>query len=365
MSSIASNGPAADASAARAALDLQPTFRPRLPHACRACWSSCPTSPTACWSDFGVSQDTASLIVGLVVTLSVGGPHMYSTYLRTALEPRFRERYGLIAYAPLRRHPDAGHPRIPLCVRAAPDSLLLLGVRPRHPSGAVHLGDLPFARRGSGACRSIAGSTARSFWDLSTRWRCTSSSTASSRSATSTLFFPDFLKRPGSRRPSRRALPLFFLFYVIRTLGEIRRGRVELAAPDLHGGDRGLAFVVPLFDNLDVAFQGFNTWHSLQYLALTWFILARKAERGEIGSDLVVQKLAGTHKTGAFYAAMVGATVVGGRGLFVLWKGLGIPAGQELLRRRPLFPPDSLLLRPHPLPGFRAVRARPRRRRHR
>ncbi|HEY3204612.1 MAG TPA: hypothetical protein VGL03_13250, partial [Thermoanaerobaculia bacterium] len=49
----------------------------------------------------GASDATASLIVGLVVTLLVGGPHMYSTYLRTALEPRFRARYGFLAYLPM------------------------------------------------------------------------------------------------------------------------------------------------------------------------------------------------------------------------------------------------------------------------
>ena len=38
----------------------------------------------------GVSDGTSSLIVGLSVTVLVGGPHMYSSYLRTALEPRFR-----------------------------------------------------------------------------------------------------------------------------------------------------------------------------------------------------------------------------------------------------------------------------------
>ena len=42
----------------------------------------------------GVSEGTSSLIVGLSVTILVGGPHMYSTYLRTALEPRFRKRMG-------------------------------------------------------------------------------------------------------------------------------------------------------------------------------------------------------------------------------------------------------------------------------
>jgi hypothetical protein len=47
-----------------------------------------------------------------------------------------------------------------------------------------------------------------------------------------------------------------------------------------------MAFIVPVFDNLDVSFQGFNTWHSLQYLALTWFIMGarRRADGSEIAS---------------------------------------------------------------------------------
>src|SRR5207245_11633822 len=49
----------------------------------------------------GASVETSSLIVGLAVTLLVGGPHMYSTYLRTALEPRFRDPYGVLAYLPM------------------------------------------------------------------------------------------------------------------------------------------------------------------------------------------------------------------------------------------------------------------------
>ena len=85
-----------------------------------------------------------------------------------------------------------------------------------------------------------------------------------------------------------------------------------------------LAFVIPLFDNLDVAFQGFNTWHSLQYLALTWFILTRQADRGEIGSDFV-RGISGTAHTRAFYAAMVGATLLSGAVYLILWKGLGLP----------------------------------------
>src|SRR5207245_630091 len=49
----------------------------------------------------GISADSAALVVGLSVTVLVGGPHMYSTYLRTALEPSFRSRHGWLAYLPL------------------------------------------------------------------------------------------------------------------------------------------------------------------------------------------------------------------------------------------------------------------------
>ena len=56
--------------------------------------------------------------------------------------------------------------------------------------------------------------------------------------------------------------------------------------------------MIPLFDNLDVAFQGFNTWHSLQYLALTWFILCREADTGRIGNRFA-RSLAGPQRTSA------------------------------------------------------------------
>ena len=57
---------------------------------------------------------------------------------------------------------------------------------------------------------------------------------------------------------------------------------------------------------------------------LTWFILTRKAERGEIGSGFV-QGLAGKSRTGRFYAATIAATLIAGAVYFVLWKGIGMP----------------------------------------
>ena len=75
---------------------------------------------------------------------------------------------------------------------------------------------------------------------------------------------------------------VFFLFYVARTFGEIRRGETSWPRLVFMTMTVAMAFVVPLFDNLDMSFQGFNTWHSLQYLALTWFMLGpRGRERAD------------------------------------------------------------------------------------
>src|SRR5262245_49159523 len=39
--------------------------------------------------------------VDLLVTLLIGGPHMYATFLRTVFEPRFRERHPFFAWLPV------------------------------------------------------------------------------------------------------------------------------------------------------------------------------------------------------------------------------------------------------------------------
>lgn len=271
----------------------------------------------------GASDETASLIVGLAVTLLVGGPHMYSTYLRTALEPRFRERFGLLTYAPLVIIPT-------LVILGSRYAFLLLltgfffwaslhvthqaqyisETYRRKVSARLH----PLDRWLDGAVILGALYAVAMYKFVDGRFTLGSSE----------LLFPDFLKHLWVARAFTVGFAGLFLFYVIRTAGEIRRGESSWPRLAFMAATVALAFVVPVFDNLDIAFQGFNTWHSLQYLALTWFILTRKADRGEIGSGFV-QGLAGTSHTAKFYAAMIGATLLAGAVYLVLWKGLGMP----------------------------------------
>ena len=271
----------------------------------------------------GASEETASFAVGLAVTLVVGGPHMYSTYLRTALEPRFRRRHGLLAYAPLLMIPAV------VVLGAVYAFLLLLtgfffwaSVHVTHQ--AQYISETYRRRAGrrvSPLDRWLDGAVILGALYTVAMYKFV---TGRFSLGSSTLLFPTALKHLWVARLFTIGFAVLFLYYVARTFREIRRGETSWPRLAFMAATVALAFIVPIFDNLDVAFQGFNTWHSLQYLALTWFILTRRADRGEIGSGFV-RRLAGVSHTGTFYIAMVSATVLAGGVYLLLWKGLRVP----------------------------------------
>lgn len=45
---------------------------------------------------FGLESDVARNGVNLIVALLVGGPHMYATFMRTALDEKFTKRYPML-----------------------------------------------------------------------------------------------------------------------------------------------------------------------------------------------------------------------------------------------------------------------------
>ena len=50
-----------------------------------------------------------------------------------------------------------------------------------------------------------------------------------------------------------------------------------------------LFFITPALENLDVAFQGLNTWHSFQYLAVVIYLNRYRQAYGMIGSATVAR----------------------------------------------------------------------------
>jgi len=63
---------------------------------------------------------------------------------------------------------------------------------------------------------------------------------------------------------------------VLAKRGELHYGKTALIVAMVLG-----MHFAPLFPNLDVAFQGINTWHCIQYLALIYMLNRSAVERGE------------------------------------------------------------------------------------
>jgi hypothetical protein len=269
----------------------------------------------------GVSEATASLIVGLSVTVLVGGPHMYSTFLRTTLEPRFRQRYGLLTYLPLVVIPT-------LVIMGALYNFLLLltgfflwaSLHVTHQ--AQYISETYRMRAGAPVRpldRWLDGAVILGALYLMAMYKFVESKFALGDSA---LLFPEFLKHRWVAVGFTAGYAAFFLFYAARVYGEIRRGETSWPRLLFMTTTVAMSMVVPLFDNLDVSFQGYNTWHSLQYLALTWFILGREAATGRIGNKFV-RSLAGDRRPFRFYATTIAATVSAAVLYLIVWKGLG------------------------------------------
>ena len=67
-----------------------------------------------------------------------------------------------------------------------------------------------------------------------------------------------------------------------------------------------ITFIIPAYHELDVAFQGLNTWHSIQYLGLTWYVnVARKKRDGALKNS-IVDRISDEQKGWKFYFFNVG-----------------------------------------------------------
>ena len=100
------------------------------------------------------------------------------------------------------------------------------------------------------------------------------------------LPFPDRLR--GLHLPRLWAyLAIFLLAWMWKTFQEAQQGRMSVPKTMLIGVTSIVSFFLPMGSNLDILFQGYNPWHSFQYLFLLWVINRLRYARGEIDSPLV------------------------------------------------------------------------------
>ncbi len=102
---------------------------------------------------------------------------------------------------------------------------------------------------------------------------------------------------------------VFLVAWVVKTTAEFREGRANVPKTLLIGITTVVSFLLPMGSNLDVLFQGYNTWHSFQYLFLLWLINRLREQRGEIDNPFV-RRLVRRDSMGAYYLCFLAATGV-------------------------------------------------------
>jgi hypothetical protein len=112
----------------------------------------------------------------------------------------------------------------------------------------------------------------------------------------------------------------FLTLFVAKTYREYLQRRANFPKTLLIAITVGLCYVIPTADNLDVAFQGMNVWHSVQYLGLTWYLNRLRQEHGMITSP-VVDRISGAKRAPLYYLFNMGLTLAAGAMVIVLYLG--------------------------------------------
>lgn len=270
----------------------------------------------------GLAGDTSASVVDIVVTLLIGGPHMYATFTRTVADPNFR----------------ANHRRIIATSILIPIGVIALGFA-NFPVlltlfffwASVHvLHQIVFLVE----CYNRRSPRPLSLFDRGIDYAVVFTSLyplATYRLVKGTfnvsgvtLPFPAFLQHDWVIYAAFAVFAVSLAMFITKTVREVRDGRAHWPKILLISLTVAVSFFLPGAERLDSAFQGFNAWHSFQYLGLTWYANRLARERGLDQSSLT-RWMSGPHSGWRFYGAMILCTL-----------GAGLIIGVLMLLRGPL-----------------------------
>ncbi len=271
-----------------------------------------------------VWSGVSSLGLTLGITALVGGPHLFSTYVATFLDPRFRRshRLGLIG--------------ISICIPA----LVIYGTLANFQvllSAFIFLASLHVVQQNlflTDVYRKRAAATSKRREPWSARAIDYAVLMLSLHPIASyklvhgefalgptQVLLPAFLRTPITYWTIWVLFGAALTLWITKTLHEWRSATLNGPKSLLIGETTVIAFFVPMAASgarLELAFQSVNAWHSIQYLGIVWFVLkTRKQDRRLSG---IVARIAGSDRraTLLFYATCFAMTF----SLLGLWSGL-------------------------------------------
>src|SRR5512143_771591 len=206
--------------------------------------------------------------VDLLITLLIGGPHMYATFLKTIFEPRFRQVHPALTWAPVVVVPIGV---VLGAVYAFPWLLTFF-----FTWASIHVCDQAsyigyLYREKGGAARpwqrlldfSVVITSLYSY----AMYRHVA---GTFRIGDTTLWFPAFLKHTWFADSFAVFTAALIAAWVVFTANQIRRRELATPYAFFMALTIAVALLVPRLPELSISFQGFNAWHSFQYLGRTY-----------------------------------------------------------------------------------------------
>ncbi len=241
----------------------------------------------------GVEDDISRNVVNIFVAVAIGGPHMMSTFLRTGLDERFKERYPTLIRSSI---------IIPVIVIALAFLNMNLMLTFFFFWASLHVlhqvtyivelynhKEAKFVRKSAlnPLSRLIDYAIVLTSLFPIAMWKISQGSFEIGQNDLGEAI-PDLFQQPEN--------PWFFVLvtvifsaaliaYIVKTIHEYRYGILNMPKFAFITLTVLVAFFTPLLPNLDTAFQGLNTWHSFQYLAITFYIIKIRQLVGDLDDN--------------------------------------------------------------------------------
>jgi hypothetical protein len=278
---------------------------------------------------FGISDDTSRNVVNGFVAIAVGGPHMMSTFLRTGLDNTFSSRYPMLIRSSI---------IIPVIVISLAFLNLTLLLTVFFFWASLHVlhqityimelynhKEHAYVRKEKVGQRSAVSLQARLI-DYGLVLTCLfpiaalkiSQGAFEIGSNDLGRVIPDFFKQTWFFVAMSSVFAVALLAYLIKTYHEYRDGLLNIPKTTFLALTCLVCFFTPMLPNLDTAFQGLNTWHSFQYLAITFYIIKIKQEMGQLNNAPLVSRFAMRSKDSRGLYALSALLLVGSAIIFVL-----------------------------------------------
>ena len=276
----------------------------------------------------GAAED----IVSLFVMVLVGGPHVWVTFTRTWLHPEFRRREKIWYFASF-----AVVPIVAIMALSSEFSRKLLltgfffiasihiihqlsyiirfyqdrdGTRPSLGSRLIDVGAVLFPLYPISTFRMVMVNESSMAFAWATQWFGIEQARALQFNiGRAHPMLPDFILSDWFWMANTAALVVALTLWTVKSVREYRAGNLQTGKFMLIACAVTIGLACPLLPNLDSSFQGFNLWHSFQYIALTWFITRVQIKKGRKLNPFV-KWLAADDRSGGRYYGVAFAIVV-------------------------------------------------------